>query len=157
MVWLVVLLFHALLIALVIAAIVYGGRTERRVAGLYAVSALISTVARHIDGMAFKNFDRLVSLTDFVLLACLVALALKVRRWWLFGAAALQTLTCLGHVAKLIDSGIPPIGYFMMSVSSSYPSLILLAIGIWQHRRDHQAPRRWSNGSSRAPGRQPRA
>lgn len=130
-------IFCAATLWLLLAAYRYGGAVERAVALLFTVATALSLLARRVQqSTLYSQLDSVVAVLDVILLFCLAILAVRTRRWWLYAATALQTLTCLGHVAKLVDPRIAPIAYFMMLVSSSYPSLLLLTIGIWQHHRE---------------------
>lgn len=142
------IIFRLLLLFTLLAALRWGGRPERQVAGLYILAATLSHLVRVTAGSDFTQFQSSIAALDASLLIGLGAIALKVRRWWLLATAALQILTCLGHLAKMLDPATSTMGYFMMLVSSSYPSLILLSLGIVQRHRE-QGLIRCSNGLSK--------
>ena len=147
-----VAIFRGSLLAIAIVAFLYGGRTEKQVAAIYVLAAALTFVGRRRIGLDYLDFEGVVTWLDLALLACLAIIAVRVRTWWLIASVALQLITCLGHLAKYLDPKTSPMGYFMMLVSSSYPAVILLAIGIWQHRkivRDRTMRDRSSAGSSR--------
>lgn len=142
------IIFRLLLLFTLLTALRWGGRPERQVAGLYILAATLSYLARVNAGLDFTQFVSSIAALDAGLLIGLGAIASKVRRWWLFATTALQILTCLGHLAKLLDPATSTMGYFMMLVSSSYPSLILLMLGTVQYHRE-QSLARCSNGLSK--------
>ena len=72
---------------------------------------------------------------DAALFAGLCLVVLREDRWWPIASAALQLVTMLGHVAKIVDPTIGRMAYFSTVVGSSVPSLILLMIGIANHAR----------------------
>lgn len=130
-------------------AIRFGSSVDRKVAVLFTVATVLTLATRRaLQGGNYAKFDGMVGALDFFLLASLAAIAIKERRWWLYTVTALQMLTCLGHVAKLIDPSMAPMAYFMMLVASSYPTLMLLSAAIWQSHRE-RTRRPCSNGSSR--------
>ena len=138
--------FRGLLLATAVAAFLWGGRPEKQVAVLYALAAVLTFIGRRRIGLEYAAFDSVVTTLDVALLIGLAFIALKVRTWWLLASVALQLVTCLGHLAKYLDPQTTPMGYFMMLVSSSYPAVTLLAIGIWDHHRTMREPS--SAGSS---------
>ena len=154
-----VAIFRGSLLAIAIAAFLYGGRTEKQVATMYVLAAALTFVGRRRIGLDYLEFERVVTWLDLALLAGLAIIAVRIRTWWLLASVALQLITCLGHLAKYLDPQTSPMSYFMMLVASSYPAVTLLAIGIWQHRRtvrDRSMRDRSLAGSSRRAGRPPR-
>ena len=150
------ILFRVLLVLACAVAFKWGGRAERAVAVLY----LIATILSHLAYVKTKfDFDRIVVplvVIDLALLIGLLVVSTRFKRWWLILASAMQLLTCLGHTAKALDPvSTTAMGYFMMLVSSSYPAVILLMIGVWQHHRTMRI--RSSSGSLRRADRRPRS
>lgn len=142
-------LFRLLLLLTAMGAFRYGGRAAKSVAILYMIAAMLTFIGRRWMGFGYLDFEIIVAAIDFALLIVLGAMALKVRQWWLIVSVAFQLITCLGHLAKLIDPLTSPMAYFMMVVSSSYPSLIMLVVGVWQYHRTARA-RSWSGSSRKA-------
>lgn len=130
-----VLLFFALLALVATAAGRWGGWAERTAAALYVVAAVATALLREHGPTRYDDVAITSFVIDMALLAGLLVIVVKVDRWWPIVSAALQLLTVSGHVAKLTDTALPPMAYFMTQVASSFPSLALLAVGVWTHRR----------------------
>jgi phosphoglycerol transferase MdoB-like AlkP superfamily enzyme len=62
------------------------------------------------------------------------AIALRAQRFWILCVSSLQTISLIAHVAKLLDYSVHPTAYGIMQVASSWPLLILLIIGTFNHR-----------------------
>jgi hypothetical protein len=128
-------IFRGSLLALVVAAFLVGGRTERLVATAYALAAVSSEVLRSTVSVRYHQLELGVFLVDLLLLAALLTVSLRSETRWPLCATALQIVTVLGHVAKLLKPEIWPLAYAWMMQASSFPSLAVLAFGIATSRR----------------------
>lgn len=126
---------------------------EVAVAGLYWLAAAGSTLIP-IGATLFARLEASILVIDVLLFAGLLVVALKFRKWWVTWAAALQLLASTAHVARLVTPSMWRLGYQVMEEASSYPALILLGIGIVQHRLQQRRNR--LSGSSGWGDRQPR-
>lgn len=123
-----------------------GGRPERAAAVMYVSATVMEIVARNLGAHPWARFDFAFVSIDMLLLAGLLILALRFGRTWSIFAVAIQLVSTLGHLMKLIYAGILPLTYAILTGSSGWLSLILLAIGT----RSAQRAARWRNGSSAA-------
>jgi hypothetical protein len=131
-----ILAFRALLFLMCLAAITWGGRYERSAAALYAIAAWASHQLKDPLPHRFSGVQSGVLLVDLALLAGLGVIALRSDLWWPQFSASLQLLTTLAHVAKWMEpNGIWRLAYYWMAQASSFPSLIILAFGIFFHRK----------------------
>ena len=100
------------------------------------VAATVATEMSMSKNM-YEHAELMVFAVDMSLCAGLIWLGLEAGRRWLMLSAALQALTCLAHLGKLIEPRTFMLGYQLMAEASGYPTLALLAIGIWtQYRRE---------------------
>lgn len=123
-----------------------GGQPERSAAVMYVSATVLEVVARNLDAQPWARFDIAFVSIDMLLLTGLLILALRFGRTWSIFAVAIQLVSTLGHPMKLIYSGILPLTYAILTGSSGWLSLILLAIGT----RSAQRAARWRNESKPA-------
>lgn len=113
------------------AALTWGGRTERRTALLLPTAALASIIVRAHGAGSFRGFEVGLLAVDASLLGCMSLLVVRSRSAWLMWATAFQTIATLSHLGKLTNPHLWRLGYAIMEESSSYPTLIALAVGTW--------------------------
>ena len=128
--------FWLLLPLAAIFAWVRGGKAEQATSAAYIAATILSVIVR--PKLAYFHVEWAIFATDLLLLAGLVWLAVKAGYMWLILSAALQALSCLAHLAELMEPRSYVLGYQLMAEVSGYPTLVLLAIGIWQHHRRQQ-------------------
>lgn len=149
-----VALFWLALPCLGLAAWLWGGPPERWVASLYAGAALLSRLHRMIVGPGWTAMEAWLLGIDLLLLAFLIAIELRWHRPWLIAAVAFQGLTSMSHLARVLDPTFSGLAYALMEGASSYPALVVLTVGIWQHRQATKRPApRTSAGYSATPPR----
>jgi hypothetical protein len=129
------LLFWSSLLLVSLAALRWGGGTEKSVAALYLFAALATALVRPSIAMRYREVEVSVFLIDLALLVGLAIVAVRAERWWPVCAAALQMLTILAHIGKAVNPMLWRYGYQLMAVWTAWPTVGLLAFGIWQHRR----------------------
>lgn len=114
----------------------WGGRDER----LAAIGFILATiVSRLIDQSDFGSTQVNVMIVDFVLLASLVALALRSDRFWPLWAAAFQLVGTTVHLASMTETGNFAWAYAVGLIFWSYPVMIALAVGTWLEGRFRDA------------------
>lgn len=114
----------------------WGGRDER----LAAIGFILATiVSRLIDQSDFGSTQINVMIVDFVLLASLVALALRSDRFWPLWAAAFQLVGTTVHLASMTETGNFAWAYAVGLIFWSYPVMIALAVGTWLEGRFRDA------------------
>ena len=148
--------------ALVIAAWRSGAEPERILAGLLA--GMIGTdLAYHnlLEGAAFAPGSDIMHLgIDLTALAVSVAVALLANRLYPLWFAAFQLIALMAHFANEMAPGVARLAYGIMYIGPSYFQIMLLAGGIWFHRRRvrrHGPYRSWRNSSRHSPATGPRS
>lgn len=125
--------FWVILIATCACALVRGGWAERRVAALLPAAAVLTALVRGPWVSRYSTLELRVALVDVALLAALVVVAMRAGRVWPIALCALQAVTVLGHLGKLLDPDLWRLGYALMIMAPAYPGLLLLAGGTWRH------------------------
>lgn len=72
---------------------------------------------------------------DFVAFATFVGIALFANRAYPMWLAALQLVSVLAHLVRGFVEPVSPIAYYVMGVVPSYMQIVVLALGLWAHRR----------------------
>jgi len=116
---------------------VWGAMSEPEVgvATLLVVAAISTVVLRAPYATRFNGLDGAMLSIDVGLVVGLTFYGLKSGRWWTLSAAALQLVSATAHLAKATTPGMWRLGYQVMEEASSYPTLLLLAWGVWSRRR----------------------
>jgi hypothetical protein len=130
---LLVMLFNIFLIASCGYALWRGGAPERICAVLYIVATLLTLLVAPHWQWHFQGVDWGVFTVDLALLAALVLLALHANRFWPMWVCATCGLGLLGHISVIVAPTISPLFYATVSMGSSWPAILLLAIGTWRH------------------------
>ena len=134
----------------------WGGAPER----ILSATLLWFTVGDTLNHWLFDVSTTFVTVDtghlviDFVALAVSVTVALFANRIYPLWFAAFQALAMLAHLARDLVSEVSPIAYVVMYVGPSYFQIVILALGIWFHRRRvrrHGPYRSWRTFSSRSP------
>ena len=118
-----------------VAAARWGGVPERSAAAMYVVAALATVLVRPAFATRYQAVEPTVFLIDLILLVGLVTLTIRHDRWWPICATALQALAVLAHVGKLMNPDLWRFGYQLMAVWSAWPTVLILAAGVWSNRR----------------------
>lgn len=145
-------LFYAILAFCCFYAAIKGGAPERLGAGIFGFSSLLSTAAVSGPAARFGSVEFGVLAVDITMLLALVALAICAQRFWPLWVAALQAIGTAGHAVKLADPDLLRWGYAFALAFWSYPMLLLLVVGTWNHQRRlarHGADKSWSTSSLR--------
>lgn len=122
-------LFWILLSILALAAWRWGQTPERQVSVIYIAAAAVSVLVR---SSAYYHAELALLAVDILLLAGLILIALSADRFWPMPSAALQALSCLAHLQKLLEPHSYTLGYQILAECSGYPMLAILALGIWR-------------------------
>jgi hypothetical protein len=146
------LVFLALLIGCCGYAFLRGGTPERAAALIFAASAILTLVALSSPAIRWNSVEYGAFLVDVATLAALVVLALRSNRLWPLWVTALQAIGTAGHAVKLADPEVIRWAYAFALAFWSYPMLLLLALGTWNHQRRltrNGADKSWSTSSGR--------
>lgn len=127
-------LFGILLLASCAYAFVFGGKEGRWVSLLLMSAAVLSIPAGHMD----RGWSRVhvpVLIVDLLLLAGLLSVALRSRRYWPVWMAAFHLLSITTHIARMGEADLPPVVYFALQSFWSLPLLLVMVAGIMLDRR----------------------
>jgi hypothetical protein len=129
-------LFRILLAIVALYAFLRGRRDERIVCGILVIGVIATHLVISPVQHRFAGVESAVMTVDLVVFAGFLWVALESERFWPLWIAGLQLTTILGHVLKLMDSGLFSRAYGAALVFWSYPIVLILAIGTWRsHRR----------------------
>ena len=128
-----------------------GGAPERVAAMLLLLALIGSTSAGvfHLPGK-FTSVPVALALVDLLLAIALVVLAISARRLWLIPLAACQSITVLGHAAKLAAPHMFAGGYALLITIWAWPMMGLLLCGAYCHHQRIKAgyrDRPWKRSS----------
>lgn len=91
---------------------------------------------------------------DIAALMVSLAVALFANRMYSLWFAAFQLLAVLAHLARDVTQGAAAVAYLALYIGPSYFQTIILACGIWAHRRRvrrYGSYRSWRSFSRRSP------
>ncbi|MEO6198730.1 MAG: hypothetical protein ABIO68_02155 [Sphingomicrobium sp.] len=134
-----VLLFRLLLVAVVVYAVLRGGRDERMVAAICVIGTIVSQFVAAPLSIRFASVETNVVIVDVLMLAAFVQIALRSHRYWPLWVAGLQLTTILGHILKHSSDHILAKAYGVALGFWAYPILLILAVGVHRTARLHFA------------------
>jgi len=117
-------------------AFVRGGRPERIGAAIIVIGTFLSMAALSAPLGRYRTVESGILGVDLIALVAFTALALRADRFWPIWVSALAGMTILGHVGRWYLG--PDIGrgaYAIGMVLWSYPILVVIAIGTFNHQR----------------------
>ncbi|MEG8016042.1 hypothetical protein [Sphingomonas sp. 22R3R2A-7] len=147
------------LLLCVLTALAWSGREVRSqwwealsepevgVATLMMVAAILTVVIRPSFVSRFSSIELAMFAIDVGLFVGLAIYAARSGRWWILAASALQLISTTAHVTRAVTPGMWRLGYQVMEEASSYPTLLLLAWGVWSRHRSAKSARRSSTFS----------
>ena len=121
--------FVALLLA-TIGAFRWGGRIEKAAAVAIAIGSVATQLVKVGEGTAGAQYGVIV--VDILLLALLLALALRTDRYWPMWAAAFHLTSMTVHLAKVVDPTVAWMPYLHANAFWAYPMLLAVMIGAWR-------------------------
>lgn len=145
-----------LFIILFLSAFRWGGGPEKVLAGVL-VWFRVGDAANHalidILDLPFAA-DTGHFVIDLIAAVVALAVAAHANRMYPLWFAAFQLLAVFAHLARELAPGVALLAYRLMYVGPSYFQIMLLAGGIWLHRRRvlrHGPYRSWRSSSPRSP------
>lgn len=128
------IVFSALLLVSSAYAFWRGGAPERigaaiLLGGVLLTALVIPPAPRRYDAIQWPVF-----FVDAGALIALLALAMLSKRYWPLWLTAIQILQVLSHFSRLLP-GVISLVYAMATSLLMYPSVALLVIATWRHRR----------------------
>jgi len=116
------------------AALWRGGPSERIAAVAMAMAWIVTPLVSSKSQQAGAQLGVLI--VDLGLLAVLLAIALRSRRWWPMWATAFQAIGTLMHLSAAIDLKIDPRAYFVGLNVNSYLTMGALLLGTIKRARE---------------------
>lgn len=129
-----IILFYALLVLSVSAALWKGGAPERTGAAIVISTVALEWVGRAFAPPDFNSIYPVALIIDAIATASYGALSLYARRAWPIWATALQILSLTSHFAEGIEPSHPGI-YITMKSGPTLAVLVVLLLGTIFHRR----------------------
>lgn len=117
-------------------AIWRGGFSERLAGGAIYAGWLASVLLADPD---LTGAQWAILVVDALLLAVLIALALRSDRYWPMAAAGFHFLTIVTHGARVIDPTFDLWVYITAEIVWGYLMLSALAFGVWARWRERRA------------------
>jgi len=119
-------------------AVLSGGRAEKFSGAVLLAGHFITTYAQDLSRWAGPHYGILG--IDLLVLAVLIAVALRSDRTWALFAAAFHLLTVLTHVATGLDTQVHALAYAVVLNLLGYLVYLALALGtaeaLWRRRRE---------------------
>jgi len=110
-----------------------GGGPERAVSAILFVGCVFTHFAGTAWSNRWTNVEEGVFLVDLAVLGGFAAVALCAERFWTLWMTALQLIGTTGHLVKMADPTLIRWGYAFILAIWSYPMLLLIAAGTWNH------------------------
>lgn len=113
-----------------------GGAPERWAAALILMAVVGSLLVGPIHLVHFHSLEVDLFMVDTAFFLGVALLALVANRWWPMAMAAFEGFAVLAHVGVSLSPGsfVPKV-YAVASAFSAYPTLLILTIGTYRHRR----------------------
>lgn len=128
-------LFNVLLLVCCGYALLRGGAPERIGAAIFAIGTALTRLAASGSAGRFGSVEVGIFVVDLAALVAFLILALCARRFWPLWMTALQAVGTASHLAKLANPEMIPWAYAFLLGIWSYPMLILLTIGTYNHQQ----------------------
>lgn len=122
--------FLPLCILLAIAAWLWGGNIERCASWAFVTSMALAKLTQGYGYPMYSAVEWSVAVLDALLVLVFFGLSFRNTKTWLLVATALQLLSALAHLARMIDVEMSRLAYAILTGTGGYPILILLAAGI---------------------------
>jgi hypothetical protein len=129
------LVYFALLSGCCLYTALRGGPPERIGAAILTVGSILTLVTLSSNAQIYRSLELGVFLVDVATLLAFLALALRANRLWPLCITALQLVGTAGHAVKLADPQVLPYAYAIALRFWSYPMMLMLLVGTWNHQK----------------------
>lgn len=127
-------LFLTLLAVSLLYALRKGGGPERAAAIVFIFMTISDPFVHALTPYNYAKLDPGHFIIDLMGWCALLVIALRAERLWPLWVSSLQTISLIAHITKYLDYSIHPFVYAIMQVASSYPLLLLLILGTYNHQ-----------------------
>jgi hypothetical protein len=146
-------LYYGLLLLCLGYALLRGGSPERIGTIILLVGSLLTLATVSSQASSYASVETGVFIVDVATLLAFLSLGLRANRFWPLWITALQLIGTSGHIVKLVDPELIPKAYAFAAIFWSYPMLLLLALGTFNHQRRLKrfgSDPSWSSSSGRS-------
>ena len=112
-----------------------GGVPEKLGAAIYALSVVMTYILMMTHMGRWRGIEFGVFLVDVATFALFCLLAVRANRFWPIWVSALLGLGVLGHLARWAGPDVLWYAYAVVLTVWSYPILVILVVGTFNHRR----------------------
>lgn len=150
--------YYSFLLACCVYVALRGAAPEKFGAAIILVGSILSTVALSSPARRFTSVEVGVFVVDVAALTALLVLSLRAERFWPLWVTALQFIATAAHAVKLIDSDLIRAVYAIVMGLWTYPVLLIIVFGTWNHQRRlarFGVDKSWSSSSGRSEPRPP--
>jgi hypothetical protein len=116
-------------------ALIKGGAPERTTAAIFIFMMVSDPFVHEFTPERYNALDPGHLIIDLIGWIAICAIAMRANRLWPLCVAALQTISVMSHLVRMIDYSIHPAAYAIMQVASSYPLLLTLSVGTYMHQK----------------------
>lgn len=145
--------FNVLLFGCWFYSLARGGGPERVASTVFVVGSIVTALVANEAAARFRSIEIGILAVDVAALAAFLAIALCAERLWPLWLTALQLIGTAAHLARVTDSAMIPWGYAFALAFWSYPMLLLIILGTWNHQKRLArtgVDRSWSSFSGRS-------
>ena len=127
--------YFAILFGCCLYTAMRGGWPERIGAAILTVGSILTLATLSSAATIYSSLEFNVFVVDVATLLAFLVLALRANRLWTLCITALQLVGTAGHAVKLVDPQVLPYAYAFALRFWSYPMMLLLLIGTWNHQK----------------------
>lgn len=152
------LVYFAILFGCCVYTALRGSLPERIGAAILTLGSILTFVTLSSAATIYRSLEVGVFLVDVATLLAFLALALRADRLWPLCITAFQLVGTAGHAVKLVDPHVLPYAYAFALRFWSYPMMLMLLVGTWNHQRRltrFGVDKSWSTSSDRLDRRPP--
>lgn len=129
-----------------------GGIPERIGITILAAGSILTVVAVSGPARRFGSVEVGILVVDAAALLAFLLLALRAERFWPLWVTSLQAIGTAAHIVKLVDPDVIRWAYAFALAFWSYPMLLIMVLGTWNHQRRltrNGVDKSWSTSSGR--------
>jgi hypothetical protein len=144
------LVYFTILFGCCLYTVLRGSPPERIGAAILTLGSILTLVMLSSAATIYRSLEVGVFVVDVATLLAFLVLALRADRLWPLCITALQLVGTAGHAVKLVDPQVLPYAYAFALRFWSYPMMLMLLIGTWNHQRrlaKYGVDRSWSSFS----------
>lgn len=129
-----------------------GGAPEKIGVSIILIGSILSTAALTSPARRFTSVEVGVVIVDAAAFLALLVLSMRAERFWTLWVTAFQLIATVAHAVKLIESDMIRAVYAIVMGLWTYPVLLIIVFGTWNHQRRlarNGVDKSWSSSSDR--------